>query len=61
MNDWISDEELRRLTGDAMLLYSDFEEIYKGHLVEAVMRNLPPEMDRSRVEQIVAQVAPEAL
>lgn len=61
MNDSISDADIRRLTSDALLLYSDFDEVYRGHVIEAVMRNLPPEIDRTRVEQIVAAMAPRAL
>jgi hypothetical protein len=60
MQDQINDEELRHLTHDALRLYSGFTEIYQGHLVEAVMRKLPPEFDRGRVERIVREVAPQA-
>jgi len=58
--DQVSDQHLRALTSDALQLYSDFDEIYKGHLVEAVMRNLPPEFDRDRVERMVETMAPTA-
>ncbi|MDF2631264.1 MAG: hypothetical protein K0R39_5095 [Symbiobacteriaceae bacterium] len=60
MPDQFSDEVLRRLTHDALHLYSGFDEVYHGHLVEAVMRNLPPEFDRDRVERVVHDVAPNA-
>ena len=60
MQDQFSDEVLRQLTHNALRLYSGFTEIYHGHLVEAVMRNLPPEFDRGRVERIVHEVAPQA-
>ncbi|HYG60247.1 MAG TPA: hypothetical protein VD902_19435 [Symbiobacteriaceae bacterium] len=56
----VSDDHLRALTADALQLYGDFDEVYKGHLVEAVMRNLPPEFERERVERIVAEMAPGA-
>lgn len=60
MPDQINDDVLRHLTYDALHLYSGFAEIYHGHLVEAVMRNLPPEFDRDRVERVVREVAPQA-
>ena len=60
MQDQINDEELRHLTRAALHLYSGFTELYHGHLVEAVMRKLPPEFDRDRVERIVREMAPQA-
>jgi len=60
MPDVYNDEVLRHLTYDALHLYQDFDEVFHGHLVEAVMRNLPPEFDRRRVERIVKEVAPKA-
>lgn len=60
MPDVVNDEVLRHLTYDALHLYSGFDEVFHGHLVEAVMRNLPPEFDRRRVERVVREVAPEA-
>ncbi len=51
----ISDEQIRQLTGNALQLYEGFDEIFHGHVVEAVMRHLPQEFDRKRVERIVSE------
>lgn len=55
MEQEVSDDRLRYLTTDALRLYEGFDEVFHGHIVEAVMRNLPPEFDRRRVEQIVSE------
>lgn len=54
----VTDDHLRYLTQEALDLYDGFEEIFRPVIVEAVMRNLPPEFDRDRVEQVVAQYVP---
>jgi len=51
----ISDDDLRHLASDALRLYQGFDEVFKGHIVEAVLRHLPPEFDRQRVERIVSE------
>jgi hypothetical protein len=51
----VSDDTLRHMTSDALRLYQGFEEIFPEHIIEAVMRNLSPEFDRERVQQIVAE------
>lgn len=53
MNQEISDDTIRHLAADAMRLYHGFDEIYAGHVIEAVMRHLPPDFDRRRVSRIV--------
>ena len=55
MGDQTSDDRIRHLTSDALRLYQDFDEVFKGNLVEAVMRHLPPDFDRGRVERIVSE------
>lgn len=54
----ISDDRIRHLVSDAVRLYAVFEEVYPSHVVEAVMRHLPPDFDFHRVERIVAEMVP---
>lgn len=56
MQEQISDDRIRHLTADAARLYSDFDERLPGHVIEAVMRHLPPDFDRQRVERIVSEM-----
>lgn len=58
MAEQFSDERIRDLAHGAMRLYEGFEEIYRPLLVEAVLRQLPPEFDRRRVERILESMVP---
>lgn len=54
----LGDAHIHHLTKEALQLYDGFEEIYRPLIIEAVMRNLPPEFDRDRVDRVVAQYVP---
>lgn len=56
MNEEIGDQRLRELAENALRLYEGFEEVYPTLLIEAMMRHLPPEFDRSRVERVVSEL-----
>jgi hypothetical protein len=58
MGDEIGDDRIRHLAADALRLYNGFAEIYRPLLVEAVLCQLPPDFDRIRVEQILAEMVP---
>lgn len=56
MGDNISDDRIRHLTSDALRLYQGFDEVSRGQIIEAVLRYLPPDFDRKRVERIVSEL-----
>lgn len=55
MGEQFTDEQIRQLTQGALQLYAGFDEVFHGHIVEAVMRHLPPDFDRRRVERVVSE------
>lgn len=56
MQDAITDDTIRHLTVEALQLYRGFDEVFPGHLIEAVMVHLPTDFDRQRVETIVNEM-----
>jgi hypothetical protein len=56
--DAITDDQIRELIGGAIRLYVGFDEVYRPHLAEAVLRQLPPDFDRSRVDRLLAEALP---
>jgi hypothetical protein len=58
MIDPVSDDRLRHLVQDALRMYEGFAEQPEPILVEAVMRQLPPDFDRQRVRSIIREFNP---
>jgi hypothetical protein len=54
----MTDDRLLALISDAMDLYAGFDEVYRPHIAEAVLRHLPPEFDRTRLDRLLEEHMP---